>query len=903
MDVVKEPLNGGLSTTPTASDADAAAMDVDTEVKGGEAGTAEGEKMKVEGEEEKPAAGKPRRPASNDDDDEEEDEEEEEEGMAEEEVRMELEDMLASSDRTENEKRMAYLLKRLLAHNCSEFVGVDGTQSLEVASSLVDYPMAVWQPIRVSTLVTLLKDGVFSGPDGPELLARHANLMCKNSYATNIEDSEPWGAADRFIAIFERLLKKWILDPSRPPLTALHEEPCHICGKSIDRMAEKVTCSRCAALMHPYCLGPARSAAAEEGWCCSDCVNLTLKRQWYPTVRAEPSPSDIEGLMYENLPKGLKRVVDVARTVLSDWGPTTSFPPILDLTVNRTVFEMVEEDSELASLISAVAILGTHETHKLEQRLILLDALCNLAANAPEVRKFLDTQEQKIVNLRRKMPEDEAVLRNELKTIGGDAAVLAWKDPMVEADNAADDEEEEGQSGVGVCVVCEKSTAGFDQSTVILCENCPTELHLHCLDAKLTEVPKEKWYCPRCRSKRNKRKARPAVKPEELEDPLAKERDAVETQLFNALMEENIQKIVEAREAGGAAAEGGVAALASLSSASSNEVCEYCGFTEQDIGSPLVLGQSREETEEHVKMLASAEAREGLFPDEDEKSAGRRRRRRSGDSLPPLVPYFPRRNSSLRSKLPSNVHYPVVHEKCAIQMLGLRAHSLKEREEGKCEQEEKLEKLIEDALRISGTRTFPLGEDRHGRCYWKMPGDDDRLFVWVRSPKSKQETVPGRNTDGHWLCYESRSDIEKLVHYLNERDETERVLKLSLVEEFLGEKTPPMPHYDESLVIKKPPEVPEGEEGTGAKMDVVKEGDGTAAAAATADPAVTPMAVDDPAPAPPPQPAEKEGDATESEKEMEAGGESQEALEPVALKLIEAKCQVDLPPAVSGRMG
>ena len=195
--------------------------------------------------------------------------------------------------------------------------------------------------------MTLLKDGVFSGPDGLELLARHANLMCKNSYAANIEDSEPWEAADRFIAIFERLLKNWILDPSRPPLTALHEEPCHICGKSIDdRMAEKVTCSRCAALMHPYCLGLARSAAAEEGWCCSDCVNLPLKRQWYPTVRAELSPSDIGGLMYENLPKGLKRVVDVARTVFSDWGPTTSFPPILDLTVDRTVFEIVEEDSE-----------------------------------------------------------------------------------------------------------------------------------------------------------------------------------------------------------------------------------------------------------------------------------------------------------------------------------------------------------------------------------------------------------------------------------------------------------------------------------------------------------------------------------------------------------------------------
>lgn len=896
---VAEPSDSAVATalfqkdTPAAKPEGAAVGGVPATVPNGSASAepagdkeaAAAEKMEVE---EEAAEGERKGRARDDEDDDEGSEDEEEEGLAEVEVAKELEEVLASPDRSENEKRMAYVLKRLLAHSCSEMVGVDGTQSLEVASSLIDYPMGVWQPVRVATLVAMLRDGDFSGEDGTELLARHANLLCFNSFATNIEDSEPWGAADRFSAIFDRLINKWILDPARPPLDSLREEPCHLCGQALDKLSVKVTCSRCSALMHPYCVSASqKDPASEEGWCCVDCVSLSLRKQWYTQVRAEPDASDVSEMMYETLPDGFKRVVDLAKIHVGEWGPGVSFPALLDLSINRTVFQMAEEDAELANLIYAVGILASRNVQDLEQRLILLDALCSLAAGAPSVRSFLDDQEHRIGALRRKMPEDEAVLRNELKAIGGDAAVLAWKDPVTEVkEQDAGAEEDEEQGVTGMCCVCEKSTMEeTDDSKVILCEDCPTEIHLTCLDPTLTEVPKADWFCARCKANRaKKKKAKAPPRPEEMEDPLEKEREDVENQLFTALVDQRAQLMVDARAAG--------AAAPPQPPANPTEVCEYCGLGELEICSPLVLGQSREETEQHIKMLASAEARQGLV-EEDDKNPGKRKKRKraleEGEPLPPLVPYFPRTNSPNRSKMPSNVHYPIVHERCAIQILGLRAHNLREREEGKGDRDER---LVDDALRISGTRTFPLGEDRHGRCYWRMPGDEERLFVWVRDENEAPGGLPGKSSSGHWLCYESKEDIEALVHYLNERDPGERALKALVIEEYLGEKRPKIPYLDEALVIRKPPEV--NEEDKADKMEVDEEGNvvpanGGFQAADNAQPA---------APSPPPQQPKEE--ATESELDGGVKGEGGGASSgPVALKLIEAKCQIELPPEVS----
>ncbi|CAN0471539.1 unnamed protein product, partial [Laminaria digitata] len=66
---------------------------------------------------------------------------------------------------------------------------------------------------------------------------------------------------------------------------------------------------------------------------------------------------------------------------------------------------------------------------------------------------------------------------------------------------------------------------------------------------------------------------------------------------------------------------------------------------------------------------------------------------------------------------------PTVHVTCAQNMFKARAERAQHKLRGLREQ------AVEEAIRLGGYQTLPLGRDRHGRFYYRFPGDSRRVFV------------------------------------------------------------------------------------------------------------------------------------------------------------------------------
>ncbi|GAB5035476.1 bromodomain containing protein [Nannochloropsis oceanica] len=1020
-----------------------------------------------------------------------EEEEEEEEEMAEE-LSRELDAVLAEPERSESEKRLACMLKRLLQHSCSEKVGIEGTEDPDVESSLSEYVLHVWEPVTVAALVLKLKSGDYSPPGGANLkaggvleLVQDVELLCRNSWACNVEDSEAWGAAEKFHAIFDRLLQAWVLEQAPERRLSLSQvrglcqdlvEPCSACRQPVTRQGGKVVCGRCALTLHPEChrllQQDQEQAGAEETdlWHCVECVDFRVRRQAYPALGfdEEDRKGDLLPQDYvettEHLSAHARDMLLWLRMLVGEWGPVVTFPPLLDVTVSRTVLEKVKADSDLLGITAALALLGGRgpeaqreagaakgmETTEAGQQLLVLDALCQAAStHSGLIRSFLERQEQKVAALRKRPPKEEEEMRKELQEIGGDAAVLAWKDPMTEAymaeeaaaaaaEDEDEDEEEDGEDGedrevdeVAVCCDCKETTKDVDDSQVVLCESCPTEIHLRCLNPSLTEAPEKEWFCRDCKAKKkgnhnkSRQRQRYIIKAADVDDLLEAQRAAAECALLEDLVEVRIQEHIKgdgktkkekktsaisaqsdsaasSPACGGASHEAGdgekkatpISSLCTSSASSSpsehaagvstsRSKCEYCGYDELEVCSPLVLGQTLMETEQYLAMnpskdpwvqeqlrkrnkkkeaetvrrakavadaaaarataavgkLAKDGSSKGKESKGEEENKGKKRKRDGTDSenvslagtaatgehiesapLATVAPFFPRPDTTESHRLPNTAGCPIVHERCAIQMLAFRARAFHDR---KLQQEavaagadpsllqlvleppqdcklsaaqleikkrkRDAQAVIEEALRISGTRTYALGQDRHGRCYWKMPGDETRLYVWIRDAESEgKETsikcrlLPHEQVDGMgpggcgiWLCYDQREDMHRLVQYMDTRHPKEAALRAVIEAELLGEPKVKVPR-DDAMFVRAGGEVG-GVTLEGAEMEVDATGADDDAKTETTD-------------------GVGEGGDAQADARNEAGVAA--AAKPVALKFLEEKNQMPVPPEV-----
>jgi hypothetical protein len=266
----------------------------------------------------------------------------------------------------------------------------------------------------------------------------------------------------------------------------------------------QVTCNRCVATFHQHCASSRQSTLKEmyDGeWACTECVAITVRRRYYPSLHPE-DPTRVSPELRElvdevrsltrppflslaltrprvQMGEEAREMLCRAQTVISDWGPVMLFPATFDLTLNRTLYEYTIGDPNLYTLLCALSVLGAKASTpctygqdpseacpwSLRDRLVVLEGLCNLAASAHPLRSYLEKQEQRVDKLRKKVPDDENQFKVDLKELGGDAALLAWKDPggdpTLELDGADDPDQP-----ADTCVVCMKSTTEQDENTV-----------------------------------------------------------------------------------------------------------------------------------------------------------------------------------------------------------------------------------------------------------------------------------------------------------------------------------------------------------------------------------------------------------------------------------------------------
>lgn len=120
---------------------------------------------------------------------------------------------------------------------------------------------------------------------------------------------------------------------------------------------------------------------------------------------------------------------------------------------------------------------------------------------------------------------------------------------------------------------------------------------------------------------------------------------------------------------------------------------------------------------------------------------------------------------------------------------------------------------MEEAIRLGGYQTLPLGRDRHGRFYYRFPGDSRRVFVSHAIGEedegrsgdtsslpsvakvggssrdddvARQELLelPKTPSPEDLMVYENDGDVETLVEWLHESGQREGPLRAALLRAF-----------------------------------------------------------------------------------------------------------------------
>ena len=132
--------------------------------------------------------------------------------------------------------------------------------------------------------------------------------------------------------------------------------------------------------------------------------------------------------------------------------------------------------SELGRNLRAGWVKGWFDSDGWQQRLRTVQSESGFAACLFEFdRALIYSEDEQTVE------EGRQVVRQERKT--------------ARKESVSDDDEQEESSREG-CRICRSTD---DPDTMLLCDGCDQEYHMHCLDPPLRSIPKGKWFCPNCR--------------------------------------------------------------------------------------------------------------------------------------------------------------------------------------------------------------------------------------------------------------------------------------------------------------------------------------------------------------------------------------------------------------------
>ena len=376
----------------------------------------------------------------------------------------------------------------------------------------------------------------------------------------------------------------------------------------------------------------------------------------------------------------------------------------------------------------------------------------------------------------------------------------------------------------GRCVVCKKSSDDSQHNKVILCDFCNGETHLSC--SGLTTITRSSYFCLLCQKFTKQHEQRMEI----LNSKIRKEKsysdhlkdfsvtsasindihkdgikyffdnieDFREHKAEDSLIDRAIQRKIETLKKSDTADDHNHFSK-NIDNRESPTKCKYCDFTEMDLCSPLVIGQSRSEHDEYVSTFLNRLKQEDL----NQIASSQQEQATVNVNISP--PYFPRLDLAhskvlLDEYANSGIDPDICHEFCALHLF---QHRLKT---GLNEAKVRRLNVTNKALSLCSIKTLPLGFDSSNRSYWYFSCSPN-LFVYCNSSDNTtigddkyyvnmsddfKKFCPNYNTiakdEGVWkVVINNKENIQNVQNIINNLSNTsnERDLKNNLISFFI----------------------------------------------------------------------------------------------------------------------
>ena len=609
----------------------------------------------------------------------------------------------------------------------------------EVDSGLYpDYYTTIAKPVMLANIATNIINKHYSIPGGDEevnicaCFYRDVLSVATNCCVYNTELIVLSAHAHRLFFALHRHIDRWLLSSSRPAVSKCNDGHCLLTNSAIPEQITKqevfhVKCSCCSGTFSINELHELTDSGSNKLSMYLFLPNLEEKNSdWYCPLCLE------ENSFVNNLS-------DEKHThTLNEWGFSTSVPWSLHESYSKEFKLRCENSPAIRTLYDALQILVTSprcsnldsiiannitDSWSFVERIKVILGLCELLLSTNlccDTVTKVKTDCEKLTKLMNAEKFRRGEFLDIIKAACGDKGFNICRE-LLDGSNAnkGDDDDDPHNPIAGICMICKGSTYEDDlneDDDVMLCDGCNGEAHMKCLG--LTEIPDSDWHCSYCLNKLQNQ-----TNPEEKDDSTFNDLSEYRSvEIEDELFQQNIQRKENDSD---------------FKRSATEIECAYCGYYDDEICSPMVVGQSREEYD-----LCYGLSKTGLtIPPNGHNLLGNGST--NVQSKQPIVvrlmlegvevgrpkfnvPYFPLTDNVHGDKLlqsnSSILKSPIVHECCALEMFQHRVkrnkHMIRRRRIA----------VANKALSISGISSSPLGKDNAGREYWTF-SYTDFLFV------------------------------------------------------------------------------------------------------------------------------------------------------------------------------
>ena len=306
------------------------------------------------------------------------------------------------------------------------------------------------------------------------------------------------------------------------PLVTGHSDECAIC----DKEGELVCCSTCTFACHLACIRPQIKVVPKGDWSCSFChvagIQVVKRGRRMSLPNAKNGIRDMRDLAkLAGKEKEFDKFESMEREQL--FQINNEGEEIADNNeIDRCALESISVHSEQSDSVKKRS-LGEISDDSRENSSLNLQKLNNIPVNEHRSKRV------------RKQPtlyDPQTGPASEWKTDGA----AEWR--YMSKFNCSFCEDDDSVSVCPFCA-CKVCFGKHDEESIILCDSCDDEYHVHCLNPPLRKVPsRNDWFCSSCKSKRNENKT--SSPKEQVQTP--KSSDSSKKKRSTVIVSDNEQK-------------------------------------------------------------------------------------------------------------------------------------------------------------------------------------------------------------------------------------------------------------------------------------------------------------------------------------------------------------------------